>query len=179
MKLHLGCGNKLLDGFINVDIREDIPGVDLVDDIVQLSKVRDRSADLIYACHVLEHVKRHERVSVLETWHSKLGANGTLRIAVPDFEKVVKLYNRGTSCDSLIGFLYGGQDYEYNFHYYCWDYKSLEQDLTVAGFTNVRRYDWRQTEHAKIDDYSQSYLPHMDKEHGELMSLNVEATKEE
>ena len=28
-----------------------------------------------------------------------------------------------------------------------------------------------------IDDYSQSYYPHMDKEDGKLMSLNVEAVK--
>lgn len=176
MKLHLGCGNKILDGFINVDIREDI-GVDLVDDVVYLSKVENSSVDLIYACHVLEHVKRHERIDVLETWCSKLIKNGTLRIAVPDFEKVVKQYKCGASLDALIGFLYGGQNYEYNFHYYCWDYHSLEKDLMEVGFENIRRYDWRKTEHASTDDYSQSYLPHMDKDHGELMSLNVEAEK--
>jgi hypothetical protein len=28
-----------------------------------------------------------------------------------------------------------------------------------------------------MDDYSQSYLPHMDKENGTLMSLNLEAVK--
>ena len=48
--------------------------------------------------------------------------------------------------------------------------KSLE-----AGFARVRRWDWRATEHAGIDDYSQAYLPHMDKENGTLVSLNLEA----
>jgi len=24
----------------------------------------------------------------------------------------------------------------------------------------VRRYDWRHTEHADVDDYSQAYVPH-------------------
>jgi hypothetical protein len=37
--------------------------------------------------------------------------------------------------------------------------------------------DWRATEHAGIDDYSQAYFPHMDKEFGIQVSLNVEARK--
>jgi len=45
------------------------------------------------------------------------------------------------------------------------------------GFCDVRVYDWKSTEHFYVDDYSQAYLPHMDKTNGKLMSLNVEATK--
>ena len=45
------------------------------------------------------------------------------------------------------------------------------------GFERVARYDWRDTEHAEIDDYSQAYVPHMDKENGTLVSLNVQAYK--
>jgi len=41
----------------------------------------------------------------------------------------------------------------------------------------VRRYDWRQTLHKDHDDHSQAYIPHMDKENGRLISLNVEAEK--
>lgn len=33
---------------------------------------------------------------------------------------------------------------------------------------------WKNTEHSQFDDYSQSYIPHMDKINGTLMSLNVE-----
>jgi len=46
-----------------------------------------------------------------------------------------------------------------------------------VGFKEVVRYDWRKTEHFYVDDYSQAYLPHMDKTNGKLMSLNVEAIK--
>jgi len=45
------------------------------------------------------------------------------------------------------------------------------------GFKDIKRYDWRKTEHFYVDDYSQTYYPHMDKEDGKLMSLNVEAIK--
>ncbi|MEE8516667.1 MAG: hypothetical protein V3T02_08525 [Alphaproteobacteria bacterium] len=62
-------------------------------------------------------------------------------------------------------------------HRTVYDFANLEQVLIAAGFKDVRRYDWRQTEHKDYDDFSQAYIPHMDKENGILISLNVEATK--
>ena len=50
-------------------------------------------------------------------------------------------------------------------------------ELEAVGFERVARYDWRDTEHAEIDDYSQAYVPHMDKDNGTLVSLNVQAYK--
>ena len=72
--------------------------------------------------------------------------------------------------------LYGGQDYDENFHYVTFDYKSLSEDLFSIGFTQVKKYDHKTTEHGEMDDFSKSYLPHMD-ENGVLMSLNIEAIK--
>jgi hypothetical protein len=77
----------------------------------------------------------------------------------------------------LRGFLYGGQTYAQNYHYCSWDFQSLSNDLIKIGFKEIKKYDWRYTEHSHIDDFSQSYLPHMDKTNGKLMSLNIEAVK--
>jgi len=49
--------------------------------------------------------------------------------------------------------------------------------LKSVGIESVERYDWRDTEHADFDDHSQAYIPHMDKENGVLVSLNVQGTK--
>ena len=76
-----------------------------------------------------------------------------------------------------MGFLYGGQTYNENYHYHTWDFNLLKKDLLEIGFSEVTRYDWRSTEHCDVDDFSQAYLPHMDKERGKLMVLNVEAVK--
>ena len=57
------------------------------------------------------------------------------------------------------------------------DKKFLSEILEKCGFNKIHEWDWRKTEHSKYDDYSQSYLPHMEKESGMLMSLNLEATK--
>lgn len=176
MKLHLGCAEKHLDGYINVDVRE-LPGVDVIDNIMTLEKFNNNSANLIYVSHVLEHVGRKEYKSVLQRWFDILKPDGTLRIAVPDFEQVVAYYNETQDLSVLRGFLWGGQTYKENYHYMGWDFKSLQDDLKSIGFKNVYRYDWRNTEHSHIDDFSQCYIPHMDKENGKLMSLNVEAMK--
>ena len=50
MKLNLGCYDRKIDGFINVDIREDVEP-DVPDDVFKLEKFEKNSADLIYACH--------------------------------------------------------------------------------------------------------------------------------
>ncbi len=176
MKLHLGCGDKIIEGFVNVDVRN-LPGVNVVCDIHELSMFDKNSIDLIYASHVLEHTGRKEYTDILKNWYNVLNDGGTLRIAVPDMEKVFDHYHKNKNLRVLLGFLYGGQTYQENYHYCGWDYQTLSEDLLKIGFKKVKRYDWRKTEHSHIDDFSQCYLPHMDKDNGMLMSLNIEAIK--
>jgi predicted SAM-dependent methyltransferase len=58
------------------------------------------------------------------------------------------------------------------------DFAALKTQLGQVGFCEVRRYDRRETERAHIDDFAQAaYIPHMDKEHGVLISLNVECRR--
>jgi predicted SAM-dependent methyltransferase len=100
-----------------------------------------------------------------------------LRLAVPDFEKLAEVYQKTKDIRLILGSLVGRQDYPENTHYVVFDYDSLSEALAKAGFKDIHRYDWRQTIHRDYDDYSQAYIPHMDKEHGILISLNMEATK--
>ena len=176
MKLHLGCGNKHINGFTNVDARQ-LDGVDLVDDIRTLYSFNNESVDLIYSSHVLEHIGRLEYATVIKRWFDILKPNGILRLAIPDFEQIVANYNKHKNLKQLLGLLWGGQIYPQNYHYMGWDFESIKSDLISVGFKDIYRYDWKQTEHAHIDDFSQCYLPHMDKENGMLMSLNIEAVK--
>ena len=140
----------------------------------------DNSASLIYASHVLEHFGRHEYKSVLLEWYRILAPKGVLRLSVPDFASVALLYaEQGLSdgLSGLIGLVSGGQRDASDYHKMIFDEPFLSQSLFDCGFRQCRRWDWRLTEHAHIDDFSQAYLPHLDKEHGRLMSLNIEALK--
>jgi len=75
---------------------------------------------------------------------------------------------------SLIGLLYGGQDYDENYHYTTFDYHTLSNDLRNMGYSHIEEWN---TEIYPQDDFSKAYLPHMDKENGILMSLNILAVK--
>ena len=63
------------------------------------------------------------------------------------------------------------------YHKTIYDFLSLKKVLEEAEFKNIRKWDWRNVDHGHIDDYSQAYIPHMDKDNGVLISLNVECEK--
>ena len=176
IKLNLGCYDKKIHGFVNIDIREDVEP-DTVDDVFKLDKFESNSVDLIYACHVLEHADYKESEVAMKRWFEILKPGGILRLAVPDMEAHFAHYYYHKDLRLLHSTFWGSQKHSYDYHKNGWDFKKLEEDLKNVGFSSVERYDWRKVEHAHMDDYSQTYFPHMDKENGKLMSLNVEATK--
>jgi predicted SAM-dependent methyltransferase len=175
-KLHVGCGVKYLDGWVNVDISDDIR-TDVMEDVKNLPSIENESCALIYGSHILEHFGRHEYERVLKTWFKKIRTGGILRLAVPDFDKVVDHYNKTHDLGLITGLLIGGQRDEYDFHKMIFDKETLTKTLKKVGFFEVREWDWKKASHGDVDDYSQAYLPHMDKENGTLMSLNIEAIK--
>jgi len=177
ISLHLGCGRIRLPGYCNVDIRS-LPSVDVVADLRPLPWP-DSCADKIYSCAVIEHFGRREWPAVLQEWARVLRPGGRLHLSTADFEAAIARYQDAHRLEELLGLLIGGQKDEFDWHGMIFDFDTLRAGLEGAGFRDVRRYDWRQSDvgRAGIDDYSQAYLPHMDKENGRLMMLNVEAIR--
>lgn len=176
IKLHLGCGKRFIPGFTHVDLVH-FDHVDYLSSIDRLDIFQAETIDLIYNCHVLEHFHRRKVQSVLAEWYRVLKPGGILRTAVPDFEALCELYTEKKDLSLVIGPLIGKQNYLYNVHYNIFDYSSLEKQLMDVGFKKIYKYDWKDTEHSDIDDFSQAYYPHMDKKNGKLLSLNIEAVK--
>lgn len=185
IKLHLGCGERYIPGFIHVDIA-DYPHIDYKRDISDLSVFADESVDLIYCCHALEYFDKEEaQEKVLPEWYRVLKHGGILLLAVPDFEAIVKVYlkYKDLNHQGILGPLYGRmkvktpQGEKIIYHKTVYDFNSLKKLLESTGFKNIHRYDWRQTIHKDYDNFSQAYIPHMDKDHGILISLNVKAEK--
>ena len=116
MKLHIGCGKKYLPGYKHLDIIK-YPHVDYVTTANDLSMFDNESLEEIYACHILEHFSRIEIKNVLKEWRRCLMRGGILRIAVPDFEAIVAEYLSSGDLEKVMGLLYGGQNYKYNFHF--------------------------------------------------------------
>jgi predicted SAM-dependent methyltransferase len=177
IKLHLGCGKKILPGFINIDILPS-PGLGVRADLRHLP-LASETADRIYSCANIEHFGRKEWISVLREWSRVLKPGGILQISTMDFEACCEEYAQNRNLPQLLGLLIGGQKDKYDWHGMIFDFETLRRGLEEAGFENPRRYDWRKSEVGLlgIDDFSQAYLPHMQKKTGRLMMLNLEAKK--
>ena len=123
---------------------------------------------------------REEVLNVLKEWRRVLKPEGILRIAVPDFEAMCNLYvERKVTLDKILGPIFGKMKMSDSiiYHKTTYDYTSLSLICINLGFRDFKRYDWREKEHSMFDDHSQAYIPHMDKEDGTLISLNVEMKK--
>jgi predicted SAM-dependent methyltransferase len=118
-------------------------------------------------------------LAALTHWRHLLKFGGVLRLAVPDFASIFERYKETDDLEEILGLLYGGQESYLNNHCIVFNSRTLRKYLETVGFRSnvIRTWDWRETEHAEYDDYSQAYLPHMDKQSGRLMSLNMQATK--
>lgn len=110
MRLNLGCGPDVREGFTNCDIR-DLPGVDVVVDVADLHGFE--AVDYIMALDVLEHMPQAVAEKALAMWVSLLNPGGTIEIQCPDIVHAAKI---AYSDEWLIQLLYGGQDYPSNFH---------------------------------------------------------------
>jgi SAM-dependent methyltransferase len=136
MKLNLGCGTQVADGWVNVDYgvgarAAKIPffravnrklglfGLDwdekiCLHDLTQKFPWSDSTIDVVYSSHTLEHFSREVGRRFLVECHRVLRSNGIIRIVVPDLRHVVLGYIEGRiQADDLVeelGVLYAVGD---------------------------------------------------------------------
>ena len=178
IKLNIGCGWRNFGSDWHHIDGGDYPHLDSKD-IFNLP-YENNTVDLIYVSHVIEYFDREHIISILKEWKRTLKDGAILRIAVPNFEEMAVLYLGGSvSLENILGPLYGKMKMgeEIIYHKTVYDFKSLSILLDDCGFRDIKLYDWRTTDHSHHDDHSQAYIPHMDKERGTLISLNVECVK--
>ena len=88
-KIHLGS-NYNLQGYLNSQILSDVPI-----DICKKLPFENNSIDLIFSCHVVEHIHYKEFQFFLKESFRVLKKNGTLIITTPSLKKMVEiLYGR-------------------------------------------------------------------------------------
>jgi len=85
MKLNLGCGNKILDGYVNVD-KFDLYNVDIKHDLEKFPyPFNDNSVEEIKLSHVLEHIGQDPDVfiRILKEFYRICKNQALINIAVP------------------------------------------------------------------------------------------------
>jgi len=174
--LHIGCGTINSPDFINVDAQPYAHVHVVTDDIGRLPSFADETADLIYMCHVLEHIQAPHLESVLQEMKRILKVGGTLRLSVPDFDRLLDVYKAaGEDLDAIHMQLMGGQDSPYNVHYCAFNHRSLSGLLRKVGFAAVKPWD---PENCRYHDFKDKACKVMTVgEQSFKISLNLEAVK--
>lgn len=105
MRLHLGCGQRRLPDYINVDLPDS--GADVECDIQELPW-GDGVADEILAVHVVEHINMLNVGLVLKEWARVLKPGGKMILELPCRDKVFEMIAKGVTDPRLVLFpLYG------------------------------------------------------------------------
>lgn len=135
LKLHLGCGGRHFEDYINIDLRK-TRATDLVCDIRKLP-YPDNSVELIETYHVIEHLPRHDSPKALKAWYGLLTHEGKLIIECPDFDDAVKEYIEGN--EESIDNIFGLQRFPGDAHLFGYNFKRLEKLLEAVGFKDIQK----------------------------------------
>ena len=143
MKLNLGCGLGIRDGYINIDVRKVHPKILVLDLEKELLKpFPDNSAEEIIAKDFIEHLSWRVVEDFLKDCYRVLKPGGRMYIQVPDLEAIAKkvILNPSFKYGELEGWkaisfwVYGAQDYETNIHKTGFTIPTLKKLLESIGF---------------------------------------------
>lgn len=138
VKLNLGCGNEILDGYINVDRYNNTGNVDLSCDLGSLP-FPDESVDEIYTSHVFEHIGINDIYAVMTEWRRVLRNKGRLKMYLPNLEHEVRIW-LDTPDDRKwfeVHRIFGSQSHEGNTHFSGHNPASLKSFLESFNFDVV------------------------------------------
>lgn len=161
-KLHIGCGDNFLDGWLNTDLNSSdrVGYLDAGKPFI----FKDESFDFIFSEHLFEHLDVEQQINMLKESLRVLKGNGVLRIATPSLDFLNDLYNTPKIPENefyinwAINRLPGlqpvknkvndvdvHQNYIINHFYKAWghkmihNYKSLESLALQIGFSEVKK----------------------------------------
>jgi predicted SAM-dependent methyltransferase len=145
--LNVGCGPKLLNGFVNLDYLW-VPGIDLCWDITEGIPLPDHSLQGIYSEHCLEHFDKTVTANIVRDFHRLLKPKGTLRIVIPDAELYINLYLQARAGESVkFPYVEGkclpidplNRIFREHGHLYAYDFCSMQEMILSAGFSSVTK----------------------------------------
>jgi predicted SAM-dependent methyltransferase len=156
--LNIGCGDKYIDGMINLD-GNIFRKKDIWLDVTLGLPFSDCSIDAIYASHLLEHFTTVNARKLLEESHRVLKPGGVVRLVVPSLEYAIKAYNEERLANfpewpekfDSIGGRFNNFMLCSNQHFLIFDFSFLDELLKEAGFATICREEANHSAHFIID----------------------------
>ena len=136
LALDIGAGSRpvSIEGYDvqTLDIRPEVKPTYIGN--IDKIPVPDATFDLLFASHLIEHVKRGQIHQVMKEWRRILRDGGTLQLIVPDLEiACMEILSTMTTSDTW-DIVYGAQDHDYNVHYCGFTWQSLEALIKRYGY---------------------------------------------
>lgn len=137
LRVNVGCGEKPLPGYVNVDQRA-LPGVDVVADAGNLP-FDPGSVSELAAFHLVEHFREHHAATVLlPHWRSRLRPDGLLRLVTPNWSVLLEQLRTGErTFAEFKAVTYGLQEYSGDDHFALYTPETLTDLLERAGFERI------------------------------------------
>jgi len=161
LRLHLGCGERHLEGYINIDYPPSehtvqvSQGADVFGDITQLN-FPAQSVDEIRLHHVFEHFERPVAMALLCKWYQWLKIGGKICLETPDIEASIgQLCGQEYSYkqkQSVLRHIFGSHEAGWAVHKDGWYKERFQQVLSVLGFEDIS-FDfsaWRTTHNITV-----------------------------
>jgi len=160
-KLHLGCGQTYLEGYLNIDLPPSNHTIqkksvaDLYANLLELSFERE-TVEEGRNHHVFEHFTRPVALAILANWNRWLKMGGVLRIEVPDFERTARqvLSPFVSKRDKCVGLrhIFGSNEASWAVHYEGWTKPNLHRAFQTFGFEviNAKRAKYKATHNLDI-----------------------------
>lgn len=142
MNINLGCGDRYVDGWVNVDLPDMPHRVDQRVDITSELPWRENSIDCVYAGHVLEHLHKDDAYQLVARLLPLMKPYGAIMLVGPDVEVAAQLFNNvpnapdqfGVTLDAL---RYGAGRWCGDVHLWECTVHVLEDMLNRAGWDSV------------------------------------------
>ncbi|MGE0315516.1 MAG: methyltransferase domain-containing protein [Lautropia sp.] len=96
VRLHLGCGEHLLQGWLNADFFPTAPDVIHID-ATRRFPLPDASVDRIFSEHMIEHLSYVDGLTMLAECRRVLKPGGRIRVSTPDLLALLDLCRKDRS----------------------------------------------------------------------------------
>lgn len=150
MLLHLGCGERLMPGWYNLDISPPHGGIK--QDLTKRLPYLDDSVDHIFTEHFIEHITWDEGVALMKECKRVLKADGRIRISTPDLRYLVEQYLQGELIDipgvwspRCLASMVNEALSKWG-HRMVHDFESLGAMMLLGGFRDVEPMEYRKSD---------------------------------
>ena len=150
VRLHIGCGQQSLPGWINID-NQGLPGVDQVLDVRR--GLPFSGVATIYAEHFLEHLALDDGLAFLAECRRVLLPDGVLRLSTPNLDWVMLTHYLGPGAspdDAREDCFRINRAFHGWGHQFLYNATTLESVLAAAGFARADRCSYGRSERPEL-----------------------------